>query len=403
MIVVIMGVSGSGKTTIGTSLAEALSCPFLDADVLHPEANVEAMKDGRSLTDADRAPWLAAVHYRLLDAFHRGDNLVVACSALKHSYRRVLSRGVAIAWVYLKGDPRLIRRRLERRTTHFVKSDLLASQFHALEEPRDAIVVDVSPPPDAIVQDILAKLRETPDIRVLPDLSTLSLRAAETAVGIINDVVRRRGRCSLVLSGGSTPVTLHRILASTYRDRIPWSQVEVFWGDERYVPHEDARSNYRMARETLLDHVPCPAANVHPMPTHFPDADAAARDYQATLDRYWKGAEPHLDLVLLGMGPEGHTASLFPGSAALQERVRWVVATTVPAESPRRLTLTLRALARSANAHFLVSGLHKAAALSHVLSGRPDPTVYPASGVRPAEGRVVWWLDRDAASRLTFE
>src|SRR5262245_25240627 len=137
MIVVVMGVSGSGKTTIGTLLAEALGCAFQDADVLHPEANVEAMKDGRALTAADRAPWLAAVHNRLLDAFHRGDNLVVACSALKHSYRRVLNRDVAITWVYLGGDPHVIRQRLERRTDHFMKSDLLASQFHALEEPSD--------------------------------------------------------------------------------------------------------------------------------------------------------------------------------------------------------------------------------------------------------------------------
>ena len=402
MIVVVMGVSGSGKTTIGTALANELGCPFLDADVLHPETNVEAMKDGRPLSDANRVPWLIAIHDRLRDAFRRGDSLVVACSALKQSYRRVLDRGVAIEWVYLKADRDLVRERLKRRTNHFMKSELLPSQFHDLEEPLDAIEVDVSPPPDAIVQTILAALSGKPDVRVLDDLNALSLNAAEMAVRIINGAVGRRGRCSLVLSGGSTPIPLHRLMATAYRDRIPWAQVDVFWGDERYVPHDDVRSNYRMARDTLLDHVPCPAANIHPMPTHVPDPEEAAREYEATLERYWRDG-PRLDLVLLGIGSEGHTASLFPGSAAADEGQRWVVATTVPADPPRRLTLTFPAFARSAQAHFLVSGSDKSAAVSHVLSGNADPSVYPAAGVRPARGRVVWWLDRDAASALRQE
>lgn len=401
MIVVVMGVSGSGKTTIGTMLAEALGCAFLDADVLHPAVNVEAMTDGKPLTDADRAPWLRAIHAHLVEAFDSGMSLVVGCSALKHAYRNALSRGVPITWVYLKGDRDLIRRRLEARANHFMNAGLLASQFRDLEEPSQAIVEDVSRPPQTIVADVLARLRQQPDIRVLPDLNTLSVRAAEMAAGIINEAVRRRGRCTLVLSGGSTPIPLHQLLASTYRAAIPWSQVDVFWGDERYVPPDDVRSNYRMARQTLLDLVPCPAANVHPMPTHFSDPDVAARDYQATLERYWKDAEPQFDLVLLGMGPEGHTASLFPGSVVLDEAIRWVVASTVPAEPPQRLTLTFPAFARSAHIHFLVSGVDKAAALSHVLSGRADPLVYPAAGIQPAQGPVVWWLDRDAASALT--
>jgi 6-phosphogluconolactonase len=238
-----------------------------------------------------------------------------------------------------------------------------------------------------------------PDIRIFPDLAALSARAAETAVGIINDTVQKKGRCSLVLSGGRTPIVFHRLLASTFRDRIPWSNLDIFWGDERYVPHDDPRSNYRMARETLLDHVPCPAANVHPMPTHFPDPDDAARDFQATLEQYWGSEEPRLDFVVLGMGPDGHTASLFPGNAALYERTRWVVAVTAPAEPPRRLTMTFPALARSVHAHFLVNGADKARVLDHVLSGSADPTVYPAAGVQPAQGSLVWWLDRLATTR----
>jgi 6-phosphogluconolactonase len=399
MIVVVMGVAGSGKTTIGTMLADALHCAFLDADSLHPDSNIEAMEQGRPLTDADRAPWLAAIHARLLDVFRRGDSVVVACSALKKLYRQVLGRGIRITWVYLKGDANLIRSRLDRRTNHFMSSDLLASQFRELEEPSEAIVADVSLPPDAIVSQIFAALRQKPDVRVVDDLEALSRRAAESAVAIISDAIQRTGRCSLVLSGGTTPVRFHQMLASTFRDAVAWRHVHVFWSDERYVPHENPQSNYRMAKDTLLDHVPCPAANVHPMPTDFANPDAAARDYETTLERYWAGEDPRLDLVLLGMGLEGHTASLFPGALALQEQQRWVVAATVPAEPPLRLTLTLPALARSAHAHFLVAGSDKTNALRHVLSGSADPTAYPAGGVRATQGPVVWWLDRDAAPR----
>ena len=397
MVVVVMGVAGSGKTTVGTMLADALHCDFLDADSLHSDSNIEAMQAGTPLTDADRAPWLAAIHARLLDAFRRGDSLVVACSALKETYRQVLGHGIRITWVYLKGDADLIRSRLDRRTNHFMSSDLLASQFRELEEPSEAVVADVSPPPDAIVSGILAELWQRPDVRVLDDLEAVSRRAAQSAVAIINGAIQRSGRCSLVLSGGTTPVRFHQVLASTFRDAVPWAHVHVFWSDERYVPYESAQSNYRMAKDTLLDHVPCPAANIHPMPTHFASPDAAARDYEATLERYWAGEDPCLDLVLLGMGPEGHTASLFPDAPALQEQQRRVVAAVVPAEPPLRLTLTLPGLARSAHAHFLVAGSDKTGALRHVLSGSADPFAYPAAGVRAMQGPVIWWLDRDAA------
>ena len=241
-------------------------------------------------------------------------------------------------------------------------------------------------------------MRDTPGVVIQPDLDALSLGAAEAAVGIINDAVWRTGRCSLVLSGGSTPIALHRLLASTFHDRIPWAQVHVFWGDERYVPSDDPRSNYRMAKATLLDHVPCPPANIHPMPTHLGEPAVAAHAYEATLDHYWAGEEPRLDLVLLGMGRDGHTASLFPGSPALHEQQRWVVMTRAPAEPVLRLTLTLPALARSAHAHFLVAGADKADALKHVLSGTADPTLYPAAAVRPVNGEVIWWVDREAAA-----
>jgi 6-phosphogluconolactonase len=202
-----------------------------------------------------------------------------------------------------------------------------------------------------------------------------------------------------VLSGGSTPRTLHGLLASDFRDQIPWADVHVFWGDERYVSPDDPDSNYRMARETLLDHVPCPAGNIHPMPTHFPSPDAAAREYEKTLRTYFGTEWPHFDLLLLGLGEEGHTASLFPGSPALEERTRWVVAVKAPADPSLRLTLTLPALTRAANIYVLVTGSKKASALHHVLTDGTDANIYPAAGVRLTPGTLIWWIDREAAAQ----
>lgn len=246
---------------------------------------------------------------------------------------------------------------------------------------------------------IAVELDVKPDMRVFPDVNDLSLRAGGAVAKTISDAVHSTGRCSLVLSGGSTPRTMYGLLASRFREQIPWAHVHVFWGDERYVPPDDAQSNYRMAKETLLDHVPCPAANVHPMPTHFSDPDAAARDYEATLRSYFSGAPPAFDLVLLGLGPEGHTASLFPGSPALAEATRWVMAVTAPADPAVRLTLTFAVLNQAANVQFLVTGSNKARALHHILSGTADPHTCPAAGVRLAAGTLIWWVDRDATAQ----
>ncbi len=238
---------------------------------------------------------------------------------------------------------------------------------------------------------------DEPDVRVCADVYDLSLQAGRAAVRAINEAVRDTGRCSLVLSGGNTPRTLYGLLASEFRDQIPWAQVHIFWGDERYVSPDDPESNYRMAKETLLDRVPCPAGNVHPMPTHFPLPDAAARDYEGTLRNWFGTAWPQFDLSLLGIGEDGHTASLFPGSPVLREQARWVAAVETPANPPLRLTLTLPALTRAAGIYVLVAGSKKAGALHHVLAGPPDPNTYPAAGLRLAEGTLTWWVDRAAA------
>jgi 6-phosphogluconolactonase len=236
-----------------------------------------------------------------------------------------------------------------------------------------------------------------PDVRVFADLNALSAAAAEALVATLDQAVRANGRGSLVLSGGSTPRTLYQLLASDWRDQIPWGAVHLFWGDERYVSHADPHSNYHLAKEALLDHVPCPPANIHPMPTEFADPDAAARAYDVTLHRYFEDGSPQFDLVLLGLGEEGHTASLFPRSPALAERTQWTVAVTAPVNPPRRLTLTMPALVHAAATYVLVAGSSKAHALSQVLTATADPTLYPAAGIRFNAGTVIWWVDQDAA------
>jgi len=158
MIIVVMGVAGAGKSSIGQLLASELRCEFLDGDSLHPAANIHKMTGGIPLTDVDRVPWLAAVHARIVESFERGRNLVVACSALKRRYRETLANGVSITWVYLKGSEEVIRARLLERQHHFMKAEMLASQFADLEEPTDAIVIDVEMAPSVAAREVLGTL-----------------------------------------------------------------------------------------------------------------------------------------------------------------------------------------------------------------------------------------------------
>lgn len=240
-----------------------------------------------------------------------------------------------------------------------------------------------------------------PDIRICTDAQDLATQFAAMLAESIAATIERTGRCTLALSGGNTPRRVHHLLASTYRDRIPWPGVHVFWGDERFVPADDPHSNYRMARETLLDHVPCPAGNIHPMPTGGIAPSEGALAYEQTLRRAFTGAWPRFDVLLLGLGVDGHTASLFPGSPALDERERWVVAATAPIDPRMRLTMTVPALTAAERIHVLVSGADKVEALGRVLDERADPRVYPAATLRAAGDRVRWWVDRAAAAGLT--
>jgi len=239
-------------------------------------------------------------------------------------------------------------------------------------------------------------------IQVYPDLAAVSLRAAAHLAQATQATVARHGRCTWALAGGGTPRTLYHVLARDYAATLPWAQIHLFWGDERYVPHEDPRSNYRMVREALLAQVSIPPENIHPMPTGYPTPDEAARAYENTLQHAFPPPRPRLDLVLLGIGTDGHTASLFPGTPALDEKERWVTATETHADPPHRLTLTFPVLNHAAAVHFLVSGAEKAEAVRCALAKTPALERCPAGGVRPGAGSLTWWLDQ-AAARLLDE
>jgi 6-phosphogluconolactonase len=236
--------------------------------------------------------------------------------------------------------------------------------------------------------------------RVSPDIEALSHAALEAVLNDLHEAVKLRGRFAIALSGGHTPSKMYALWAQNekYRLETPWDRVHIFWGDERYVPAGDPLSNYRMTRETLLSHVPIPAANVHPTPTNLPTPQAAAAAYDSELREFFDSAPPSFDVTLLGIGPEGHTASLFPGSPALDEKKLWVEAVTVQATPPNRLTFTLPVLNQSRNTYFLAAGEGKKQILD-ALRAEPDPanSPYPAARIQPLDGRVLWFLDEPAS------
>lgn len=238
------------------------------------------------------------------------------------------------------------------------------------------------------------------EVRVSPDPTALTHAVACGLVETLRRAIAAAGGCSVALPGGNTPRALYRLLGSAYRDALPWKAVHIFWGDERYVPADDPRSNYRTAKDEWLDHIAIPPQNVHPMPTDLADIDEAARLYEATLRAHFPGPWPRFDLILLGLGADGHTASLFPSSAALEERNRWVVPVRAPVEPSARLTVTLPVVNRAAAVWFLVSGADKAKVLRKLLEGRVGEDL-PAAQVRPERGELILWVDSAAAALLT--
>ena len=240
-------------------------------------------------------------------------------------------------------------------------------------------------------------------IDVAEDADALNHCAAEQFVRFTTEAVEARGRCAVALSGGSTPKGVYQLLAApAFRPRVRWGDIHFFWGDERHVPPDHPDSNYRMAVEAMLSKVPVPPANVHRVRSELPDADRAAREHEETIRVFVDGEPlPRLDLIDLGIGTDGHTASLFPGSAALEERDRLCVANWVEKLGAYRITLSLPILNAARAVIFIVSGAEKAPIIQQVLGDSAASPPLPAQLVRPVDGESWWMLDRAAAGELT--
>jgi 6-phosphogluconolactonase len=238
------------------------------------------------------------------------------------------------------------------------------------------------------------------EIVIVPDADALAREAAERFASLAREAVDSRERFTAVLSGGSTPGGLFRLLAEEpYRTLIPWAKVHLFWADERCVPHDDPGSNYHLAHETLVKHVSVPPENVHRVQGEL-EPEIAAQLYELALQDFFCGPRPRFDLVLLGMGEDGHTASLFPGSPLLAETERLAapVQASYQDRPAQRVTLTLPALNSARQILFLVAGSAKAQIVQAVMEGPVGR--FPAQRVQPTAGQLTWLLDAEAASLL---
>ena len=242
------------------------------------------------------------------------------------------------------------------------------------------------------------------DVQIFKDIESLSIAAAEIFVAAAAQAISERGRFLVALAGGSTPAALYRLLAAElYRERVDWAQAFIFWGDERCVPPDDEGSNYHQSNETLLQHVPIPEANIQRIKGELGPAEASD-DYAQTLKHFaapgldW----PRFDLVLLGMGADGHTASLFPGSQVEVSSPTLPVTAHYQGRPAQRITLTPPVFNSARKVLFLVTGEDKAVTLSRVLSDISIPEQFPAQRIRPADGQVILLVDEAAASKGTL-
>jgi 6-phosphogluconolactonase len=239
-----------------------------------------------------------------------------------------------------------------------------------------------------------------PEIRILKTAAELFETAAAMFAAQAAEAVRTNGRFTVALSGGSTPKTLYALLAT--KPGIPWDKVYFFWGDERHVPPDDPESNYRMVNEALLSKIQVPPENIFRIHAEEKDATAAAQQYEQVIKDFFHlspGQLPRFDLIYLGTGPDGHTASLFPGTAALNETQRLVVANWVPKFNTDRLTFTYPVLNAAACVTFLASGPDKAPILHEILEN--SAAGLPSQNVRPSNGKLIWLVDEAAASKLS--
>lgn len=246
---------------------------------------------------------------------------------------------------------------------------------------------------------------KNPKIQIAADVDAISRAAAETIVAHISESSQLGDLYSIALSGGSTPRRLYALLANEAKlqGQIRWDRVHFFWGDERHVPPGHPDSNYRMAYNALLSKVSIPSTNIHRIRAEDSDADKAAADYEQEIRRFFKidaGQMPRFNCVLLGMGPDGHTASLFPDTAALEATKRLAVANWIEKFQSYRITLTAPLFSNADRILFLVGGIEKADTIKAVLEGDSRPNRFPVQLIQPTHGEVTWFLDQSAASRL---
>lgn len=243
------------------------------------------------------------------------------------------------------------------------------------------------------------------EIRILADGAAIARRAAQEFVQAAADAVRENGAFNVALAGGSTPKALYSLLATdpSLRSQVPWEKLHLFFGDERHVGPGDADSNFRMATEAMISHVPLTKDQVVRIKGEYPDAEEAAREYEQALQSYFKlkpGEYPRFDLLFAGMGNEGHTLSLFPGTKALHADGRIVVRNWVGKLYTDRITLTAPAASNAARILFMVTGADKASALKAVLEGPFEPEQLPAQLLQPQNGKLLWLVDAAAGSML---
>jgi 6-phosphogluconolactonase len=237
-------------------------------------------------------------------------------------------------------------------------------------------------------------------LTVYKDIDELSQQVADWITKFISDTLKSKDRFTIALSGGSTPKKLFSLLASeAYRDKIDWSKLHIFWGDERFVPFTDDRNNAKMAFDVLLTHVPVPEKQVHIMQTGTQPASSAAA-YENILHQYFDGKKHTFDLVLLGLGDNAHTLSLFPGYEIVTEKQAWVTSFYLEQEKIFRITLTAPIVNQARRIAFLVSGGSKAASVYHVLYGEHNPGLYPAQVIQPYNDELYWFLDEAAAADI---
>ena len=236
----------------------------------------------------------------------------------------------------------------------------------------------------------------------------IAQRAADEVVRIASEAAAARGAFTIALSGGSTPKALYKLLAENpaLRNSLPWDKMKVFFGDERHVGPGHTDSNFQMASDSILSRVPLQPKQIHRIKGEYPDTAQAAVEYQATIQREFglkAGEFPRFDLLLLGMGSEGHTLSLFPGTKALHETERIVTRNWVGKLYTERITLTAPAANNAANIIFMIAGADKAYALKAVLEGPHEPEQLPAQMIQPSNGKLLWLVDQAAGSMLAKE